>query len=529
MVALILLTLLIPVFTTTCSSSSGWRITVQTDKPHYYHGDTVYIGGTLTYNDWPQQGVQVTINVRLSSSSTPYYQGTAKTDSDGKYNVNFTLGINATPGEYVVLANYQGHTSQVTFQVLHAIYIRGTGEVEPAYAPISRDGDMYTLTDNIAINSTDAIVIEKSDIVLNGAGFTVRGISLANSNGINLNSVSNVTLTNISTRLFAYGVGEYSCSNCNILDGNLSSNGYGIYFQGSNFNTIEGNNITQNSYAGIFLYSSQNNTIDKNRLANTVSSNLVGAIRLEYSSYNGVTDNNFINNTKYGIYIGSYCYSNQIFHNSLINNTHQVYLDTTSSLNGNVWDNGYPSGGNYWNDYTGVDVKSGPDQDQPGSDGIGDTPYIINADNKDMYPFMNAWNPTETTVSINGTEHPVTITTNATITHIDSTLNSLNFTATGASGNKGYMLIIVPKGLNSTRLTVLINNTELTAPPPQIDENETHYFIYCQLSFSTLQIRVPFAVPGPTPLETLATAISTILILGVYTRVRKKKTTTYAV
>ena len=45
----------------------------------------------------------------------------------------------------------------------------------------------------------------------------------------------------------------------------------------------------------------------------------------------------------------------------------------------NHWDNGYPSGGNYWSDYTGVD-----------GDGIGDTPYIIlGGDNQDWYPFMN--------------------------------------------------------------------------------------------------------------------------------------------
>ena len=50
-----------------------------------------------------------------------------------------------------------------------------------------------------------------------------------------------------------------------------------------------------------------------------------------------------------------------------------------------------PSGGNYWSDYAGADVKSGPNQDLPGSDGIGDTPYIIDVNNTDRYPLMNPY------------------------------------------------------------------------------------------------------------------------------------------
>jgi hypothetical protein len=55
-----------------------------------------------------------------------------------------------------------------------------------------------------------------------------------------------------------------------------------------------------------------------------------------------------------------------------------------------VWSDGYPSGGNYWSDYTGKDLKSGPYQNVTGSDGIGDTPYIIDAANIDPYPIVAA-------------------------------------------------------------------------------------------------------------------------------------------
>ncbi len=60
----------------------------------------------------------------------------------------------------------------------------------------------------------------------------------------------------------------------------------------------------------------------------------------------------------------------------------------------NIWDDGYPSGGNYWSDYNGTDLFSGPHQNETGSDGIGDTPYLIRFDSQDNYPLMKNWDGT---------------------------------------------------------------------------------------------------------------------------------------
>jgi hypothetical protein len=54
----------------------------------------------------------------------------------------------------------------------------------------------------------------------------------------------------------------------------------------------------------------------------------------------------------------------------------------------NSWDDGYPSGGNYWGDYKGTDLYSRPYQNETGYDWIGDSPYVIDSNNIDRYPLI---------------------------------------------------------------------------------------------------------------------------------------------
>jgi len=98
---------------------------------------------------------------------------------------------------------------------------------------------------------------------------------------------------------------------------------------------------------------------------------------------NATIRNNIIQDCSYGIYLFN-SIGNLIYHNNFIDNTIQAY----ASLNyPNTWDDGYPSGGNYWSEYVDVDNSRGPYQNLTGSDGIWDNPYIINANNTDRYPF----------------------------------------------------------------------------------------------------------------------------------------------
>jgi parallel beta-helix repeat protein len=275
------------------------------------------------------------------------------------------------------------------------IYIRADGSIDPPTAPITTgDNITYTFADNIF----DEIVVERSNIIIDGYRYTLQGIGTGN--GFYLSGIDNVTIKNTTIKNYQYGIMLYSSSNNTISRNNITANNSeGIYLEGySDYNRIAGNSINNSQY-GIRLYYSSDNSI----VGNNITNNEYG-IRLTYSTYNNISENNVTANSRDGIYLyessnniisknsitanngdGIYfyasCYNNTIYHNNLINNTNQVDISYTS---GNVWDDGYPSGGNYWSDYTGVDANG---------DGIGDTPYIIDANNTDRYPLMHPWSP----------------------------------------------------------------------------------------------------------------------------------------
>jgi parallel beta-helix repeat protein len=180
-----------------------------------------------------------------------------------------------------------------------------------------------------------------------------------------------------------------NCTRITVQNLNLTDNGQGVLLAYTANSTIAENNITDNEY-GIRLDYSFNNSI----LGNSIANNWGGIVLFLSSSHNSIFRNNIKNNEE-GICLYDSS-DNSIYPNSLVNNTRQIYdlswdsPDVPPSING--WDDGYPSGGNYWSDYVGVDVKSGPNQDLHGSDGIGDTPYVIDANNTDRFPLVKPWN-----------------------------------------------------------------------------------------------------------------------------------------
>jgi len=255
----------------------------------------------------------------------------------------------------------------------------------------------------VAVINSTSIIVANLSIANNGQGILfaytsksiISGNNVANCDwdGIGLYYSDDNTIVGNTVRDTALGM-DVTVSDGNTINSNtILGNIIGIYAYYSDGNIVVDNKVSGGglSLAGIALTTARGNMIKRNEVAyNTL---VIGAgIYLEWSSNNNNIIQNTLKNNNYGIslgYLGLYGLKDQnnnntIYHNNFIENTQQAL-----SLNSiNTWDNGYPSGGNYWSNYSGTDNYSGPYQNLTGSDGIGDTSYTIDANNEDKFPYM---------------------------------------------------------------------------------------------------------------------------------------------
>jgi parallel beta-helix repeat protein len=275
-----------------------------------------------------------------------------------------------------------------------AIYVRADGSIDPATSPISTlDNITYTLTDDI----NSSLYIERNNITFDGNGHTVMGQysvvpRITGYLGLYCQNIANITVTNTTINSLVYltscsgtlfsennitaGIHFDTCNTSEVSDNRISGSAYieSISVDISTHNNFSRNNVT--GY-GIGLHSSWYNNIYENNLNNSLG------IVLYYSSYNTIIGNTltYISNTFIGF---SSSLNNLVYHNNFINGGGVSIVDSGPPHGNNTWDNGYPSGGNYWAGYN-VTAMNATEID---SSGIWSKPYEMVPGNIDNYPLM---------------------------------------------------------------------------------------------------------------------------------------------
>jgi parallel beta-helix repeat protein len=308
-------------------------------------------------------------------------------------------------------------------------------------------------------------------------------ITANNGGGVYLAASSNSFSGNNIIANNGYGVCLYSSSKNSLGRNNITNNWYGIVLDSSSSNSFSGNNIIANNGYGVCLKSSSSdNSISGN---NITANNWYGIVLNSSSNYNSISGNSIANNW-YGVWLGESS-SNIIYHNNFMYNTQQVYLPASSYRS--IWDDNYPSGGNYWSNYKGVDEKSGPNQNQTGNDGICDTPYVLDKNNRDRYPLMGIFSSFNTPLG-----YHVDVVSNSTVEYFEyfESNSTIKMHVSGEEG-LGFCRVSIPHVLmNVSSLFVIIDDglTPVLYPNYTLYDNGTHRWIYFAYQHSMHKIDI---------------------------------------
>ena len=331
--------------------------------------DSIIAGNTFINNN---------VGIYLQNSSRNIIIGNTVLLNSG-YGVEITLySKQNTVSGNKILGN--GHGIYVNDFSTNNIIINNTVTLNEGYGiHLNFYSDNCTLTENYVAGSTTGIrvhrsinnVLRKNKMVNNKYNFQVWYFFV--SQPFNDIDISNT----VDGKPIYHWIGErdktipndagfvalINCVKITVKNLNLANNKDGILLISTRDSIIIGNTITK-CISGLYLVNSSYNTIVRNNIIN----NSIG-VTIEESEYNKFYHNNFLNQRNVDI-VGFFGFQHEI------------------PVPANIWDNGYPSGGNYWSDYSGTDAND---------DGIGDRPYVIFENNQDNYPLMY---PTPPTISI---------------------------------------------------------------------------------------------------------------------------------
>lgn len=360
------------------------------------------------------------------------------------------------------------------------------------------NGDTILISNGIYVEKSYPIIVNKSltiigenarDTIIDG-NKTDRGVFLVKANYV---KIINLTIQNTTETYGVSGIHLFNVQHVEIFDCIVKNCGNGIQLTNSTNNTIARNNVTSNYSMGICLHSD--------------------------SSHNLIVGNFIADNNSTGLGIPDYQSSNnKIFHNSFVSNNVQQSSIGSSTF----WDNGYPSGGNYWSDHLHIDLYHGVHQNISGSDGLVDENYM----DIDKYPLVEP--PIFIYLYSSDQDYYSTIITNSSISNFyfkPETGSFVNFTVQN-SGDTGFCRVSIPKAVlwieSGEQWVITLNETMVDNP--FILEDESYTYFYLQYDQGTFHIKIQgFHVIPEIPSST-AWIILILFLTILFATIKKLKT-----
>ena len=338
---------------------------------HYFSDNNVLSGNNVTANN--EDGILLessSNNILSGNNVTANNQYGIRIESSSVHPLTRSSSGNTLSGNVMGGNRYAfGVNGYVLSDYLNSVDASNLVDDRPIYyfvnqSDIMVNADAYPEIGYLAFVNCVNVTVQELNLTGNGQGLLLAFTKDSRITGNNAtNCEEGISLS-------------YSSDNDTLSGNNVTNNHNGIVLSSSSNNVLSGNNVTVNNGKGIYLLtpsylltSSDNNTLSDNNVANNDA-----AIELDSSDDNVLSGNN-ITNSGIGVELVSSS-GNSIYHNNFINNTQQAFVSEGYT---NTWNGSYPSGGNYWSDYNGTDANH---------DGIGDTAYIIDANNTDHYPLM---------------------------------------------------------------------------------------------------------------------------------------------
>lgn len=437
----------------------------------------------------------------LSSSNNKVYGNNITANDYGAYlylSSYYTLAQNIINGNKY---NFYVGKGDLSF-LIHSIDVSNIVDGKPVYYLVNQK--------YLTINSSNYPEVGYLALV-NCTNMVVRHLTLtANGQGLLLEYVRNSRIinNNLSSNLHGVYLGA-SSSNNTVYGNTVTKNVYGITLDSCSDNFITGNNITNNGN-GINLNFAFYNNIFRNNITNNSH-----GLQTDISSNNRIYENDITNSTSGAIHMAS-SEHNSFYHNSLINNEKQATLPASPC---NIWDNSLE--GNYWSDYIGNDANY---------NGIGDTPYFIDAYNQDNYPLMGMFSSFSTSY-----EYTIDFISNSSISDVSFNLSPtevyppeaiLAFNVSGKTGTEGFLRVCIPKILINGSYVIMFDDETITNTTyPQVRElpcsNETYEYLYINYTHSehTIIITGTAIIPEfPLFLILSLFMIATLLTVIVYRR-----------